>query len=86
MGNYADIIKKKLSSMSNEEFDKWWQGIEAQRTDVNAISAAEYQNVLDNYISDNMIVDIDGLAEERTVIVVEPFEMEFSEENYNLAA
>ena len=51
MGNYADTIKEELSSMSDEGFEKWWQKIEAQRTDANAISAAEYQDIIDNYFA-----------------------------------
>ena len=86
MGNFADILRNRLSSMSNDEFDQWWGKIEAQRTDKNTISAAEYQNIMDNYIGGNMIMEIADLAEDRVSIAVEKCELEFSEEDYNLAA
>ncbi len=86
MGVFADILRNKLSSMSNDEFDQWWSNIEAKRTDNNSISAAEYQDIMDNYIGGNMIMDIADLAEDRVSIAVEKCELEFSEEDYNLAA
>ena len=86
MGYFADKIKDKLSSMSDEEFDHWWQTISLQRTDADTITAADYQSVIDNYIEGNMVMDIDSQAEGSDIIVPDGFEFVIGGENYNLAA